>query len=202
MLPADPGVKHEQDPLQDEPVIERLPTRIAKAALAARQERLDPRPQPVGDDPRRPHRHPPFQLDDGCPRLRYPEPGPFIELEVLSPRKPRVRQDPSVTRRAVTLIGESSSNSFGAAWAVDRNFADVGEMQLPGLVDFIRVAATLDATHDGQRFIGYAIERLCQRFANANPCGTSFITSRDGPSRPRGGFSGVRGRNLTFSTRN
>ena len=59
MLPADPGVQHEQDPLQRQPVIERLATRIAEAPLPARQQRLDPLPQPVRHIPRlRPHRHP------------------------------------------------------------------------------------------------------------------------------------------------
>jgi hypothetical protein len=49
--------------------------RIAKAALRPRQQRLNPLPQPIGDNPRRyPHRHPPPSLrtdaDDFAARSR------------------------------------------------------------------------------------------------------------------------------------
>src|SRR5438270_11978526 len=65
MPPRDPGVEHEQDPLQQRlPVRQPLPTRIAIAPLHLRQQRLDPLPQLVRHDPRRSsHRHP-SQLDD------------------------------------------------------------------------------------------------------------------------------------------
>ena len=44
MLPADPGVQHEQDPLLHLPVVERLAARIAETPLPHRQQRLDPLP--------------------------------------------------------------------------------------------------------------------------------------------------------------
>ena len=72
MLPADPGVQDEQDPLQRQAVIERLTTRMAEAPRLARQQRLDPLPQPVRHLPRpRPHRHPP-EIDDKCRRTSLP----------------------------------------------------------------------------------------------------------------------------------
>src|SRR5215213_2538390 len=84
MLPTDPAVQDEQDPLQREPIIERLPTRVAKTPLALRQQRLDPLPQPIRHIPRfRPHRHPP-SLTTGADGLRYRRTGPFIQLELLS----------------------------------------------------------------------------------------------------------------------
>src|SRR5262249_47607323 len=87
MLPADPGVEHEQDSLQRQPIIERLATRIAKAAFLPWQERLDPLPQRIRDLPwLRPHRHPPPTLTTGADGLRYPQPGPFIQLELLRGR--------------------------------------------------------------------------------------------------------------------
>jgi hypothetical protein len=68
MPPGDPGVEHEQDPLQGGAIIEPPPPRIAKATLAHRQLRLNARPQLIRHDPRRnSHRHP-SQLDDGCRR--------------------------------------------------------------------------------------------------------------------------------------
>src|SRR5215212_3117562 len=83
MLPTDPAVQDEQDPLQREPIIERLPTRVAKTPLALRQQRLDPLPQPIRHIPRfRPHRHPP-SLTTGADGLRYRRTGPFIQLELL-----------------------------------------------------------------------------------------------------------------------
>src|SRR5262249_34000987 len=85
MLPADPGVEHEQDSLQRQPIIERLATRIAKAAFLPWQERLDPLPQRIRDLPwLRPHRHPPPTLTTGADGLRYRQPGPFLPLELLS----------------------------------------------------------------------------------------------------------------------
>src|SRR5438477_6824043 len=85
MLPPDPGVQHEQDPLQHQPVIERLTTRIAKAARPHRQHRLDPRPQTIRHiPPPRPHRHRLSSLTTDADELRYRRTGPFIELEVLS----------------------------------------------------------------------------------------------------------------------
>ena len=67
MPPRDPGVQHEQDPLQRLPVRQPLATRIAKAPLDLRQQRLDPLPQLVRHDPRRnSHRHP-SELDDRMP---------------------------------------------------------------------------------------------------------------------------------------
>jgi hypothetical protein len=52
------GVQHGQDPLQRLSVRQRPAARIAEAPLPLRQQRLDPLPQPVGDDPRRNrHRH-------------------------------------------------------------------------------------------------------------------------------------------------
>src|SRR5262249_37825596 len=75
MLPADPRMQHEQDPLQYEPIIQRLATRITKPARLLRQHRLDPRPCLIRDLPRlRPHRHPP-ELDDGCRRTSLPPSG-------------------------------------------------------------------------------------------------------------------------------
>src|SRR5262249_57325402 len=51
MLPADPRMQHEQDPLQYEPIIQRLATRITKPARLLRQHRLDPPPCPIPDPP-------------------------------------------------------------------------------------------------------------------------------------------------------
>src|SRR5437867_8244959 len=60
MPPGDPGVQHEQDPLQRLPVRQSLATREAEASLHLRQQRLQQLPQRVRDDPRRDgHRHPP-----------------------------------------------------------------------------------------------------------------------------------------------
>jgi hypothetical protein len=42
LLPADPGVQHEQDPLQRQPIIERLAPWIAKPTRLLHQQRLDP----------------------------------------------------------------------------------------------------------------------------------------------------------------
>src|SRR6478672_6499817 len=84
MLPPDPRVQHEQDPLQRKPIIKRLATRVAEAPLPLGQQRLDPLPQPIWQLPRlRPHRHPP-RLTTGADGLRYRERGPFIQLELLS----------------------------------------------------------------------------------------------------------------------
>ncbi len=44
VLPADPRVQHEQDPLQHAPVIKRPATRITETPLPRRQQRLDPLP--------------------------------------------------------------------------------------------------------------------------------------------------------------
>ncbi|GAA0965541.1 hypothetical protein GCM10009550_65990 [Actinocorallia libanotica] len=51
-LPADPGVQHEQDPAQDFAVVQPVTARMVSAPLDLRQQRLDPLPQPVGNDPR------------------------------------------------------------------------------------------------------------------------------------------------------
>ena len=84
MLPADPRVQDEQDPLQHQPIIKRLAARIAKAPLALRQQRLNPLPQPIRHIPRlRPHRHPLQSLTTDADGLRYREAGPFKELELL-----------------------------------------------------------------------------------------------------------------------
>jgi hypothetical protein len=84
MLPADPGVQHEQDPLQRQPVIERLAARMTEAPPLLRQQRLDPLPQSVRHIPRlRPHRHPPPTLTTDADGLRDREAGPFIQLELL-----------------------------------------------------------------------------------------------------------------------
>src|SRR5262249_54026889 len=84
---ADSGVQYEQDPLQGQTIIERLPARITEAALLPRQQRLDPLPQRIGDLPRlRSHRHPPPTLTTGADGLRYRPTGPFIQLEVLKPK--------------------------------------------------------------------------------------------------------------------
>jgi hypothetical protein len=48
MLPTDPGVQHEQDPLQHLPVVERLASRLAETPLPHRQQRLDPLHSPSG----------------------------------------------------------------------------------------------------------------------------------------------------------
>jgi hypothetical protein len=53
MPPRDPGVEHEQDPLQRRPIIEPLAPRITEATLDPRQLRLDPQPELVRHDPRR-----------------------------------------------------------------------------------------------------------------------------------------------------
>jgi hypothetical protein len=80
MSPRDPGVQHEQDPLQRLPVRYRLAARIAEAPLPLRQQRLNPLPQPVGDDPRRnSHRHlparrripTPFLIRERVPSCRF-----------------------------------------------------------------------------------------------------------------------------------
>jgi hypothetical protein len=52
MPPSDPGVEHEQDPLQRRPIIEPLAPRVAKASLDPWQLRLDPQPELVRYDPR------------------------------------------------------------------------------------------------------------------------------------------------------
>src|SRR5215831_4464469 len=84
MLPPDPRVEHEQDPLQRQPIVERLATRIAKTTLLPRQQRLQPPPQRVRDlPPLHPHRHPPPTLTTGADGPRYRRTGPFIQLEVL-----------------------------------------------------------------------------------------------------------------------
>src|SRR5579864_2592766 len=98
MLPTDPRVQYEQDPLQREPVIKRLPTRIAKTTLPPRQQRLDPLPKRIRDLPRlRPHRHPPPKLTTGADGLRYQRTGPFIQIELLSPAPPAIGQDFSLS---------------------------------------------------------------------------------------------------------
>src|SRR5947208_1644913 len=59
MPPGHPPVQHKQDPLQRLPIRQPLTTRVAKASLDLRQQRLDPPPQLVRHDPRRDsHRHP------------------------------------------------------------------------------------------------------------------------------------------------
>ena len=86
MLPTDPRVQNEQDPLQRQPIIKRLATGIAKPPLLPWQQRLDPLPQPVRDLPRlRSHRHRPQTLTTDADGLRYRRTGPFIQLELLSP---------------------------------------------------------------------------------------------------------------------
>jgi hypothetical protein len=52
-LPRNPGVEHEQDPGQDLPVIQTLAARVIGTARHDRQQRLDPRPQPIRHHPRR-----------------------------------------------------------------------------------------------------------------------------------------------------
>jgi hypothetical protein len=44
VLPRDPGMQNEQDPLQRRPIGQPLATRIAKTTLLGRQQRLDQRP--------------------------------------------------------------------------------------------------------------------------------------------------------------
>src|SRR4051812_2344394 len=85
MLPTDPSVQNEQDPLQRQPIIERLAARIPKAALPPRQKRLDPTPQRIRHIPwLRSHRHPPKSLTTDADGLRPRRTGPFFQLELLS----------------------------------------------------------------------------------------------------------------------
>src|SRR5579864_978265 len=99
MLPTDPRAQYEQDPLQREPVIKRLPTRIAKTTLPPRQQRLDPLPKRIRDLPRlRPHRHPPPKLTTGADGLRYQRTGPFIQLELLRAKPRRGSAETSAAR--------------------------------------------------------------------------------------------------------
>jgi hypothetical protein len=79
--PRDPGVQHEQDPLQRLPIRQPLPTRITEAPLLHRQQRLDQLPQLVRHDPRRDsHRHP-SQLDDRCRRRSSSADGSLLHSE-------------------------------------------------------------------------------------------------------------------------
>ncbi len=88
MPPGDPGVQHEQDPLQRQPVRHPLATRIPEAPLDPRQKRLDPLPQLVRHDPRSScHRHP-LDVDDGCRRHSPPTNG---SLHFGSSSKPAAR---------------------------------------------------------------------------------------------------------------
>jgi hypothetical protein len=53
VLPADPGVEHEQNPLQHQPI--RQPLRSRPTRRPNRQQRREPRPQLVRDNPGRSH---------------------------------------------------------------------------------------------------------------------------------------------------
>jgi hypothetical protein len=52
-FPRNPGVEHKQDPGQDLAVIQALTARVIGTARHDRQQRFDPRPQPIRHDPRR-----------------------------------------------------------------------------------------------------------------------------------------------------
>jgi hypothetical protein len=49
IAPRDPGVQHEQDPVQRSSIVQALAPRIAPATLDHRQQRLNCSPQPIID---------------------------------------------------------------------------------------------------------------------------------------------------------
>ena len=66
VFPPDAGVEHEQDPLQHQPIRQRL--RPGPAYRTGRQQRLDPGPQLVGDNPGRSHAKIISNQDHQCDR--------------------------------------------------------------------------------------------------------------------------------------
>src|SRR5262249_21354381 len=113
-LPRDPGVQHEQDPGQDLPVVQPLPAGVAGAAREDGQQRLDPAPQLVSDDPRRllalPHR-PTHRALPGS----WPDFARIADYEPRCQRQPRgwTRSDrPAMAPAVYELL---SSRSIAAA---------------------------------------------------------------------------------------
>lgn len=49
ILPSDPGVQHMQDPIERQPIVDRLATWIATPTLTHRDQRLDLHPQLITD---------------------------------------------------------------------------------------------------------------------------------------------------------
>ena len=126
MLPTDPGMQHEQDPLQRQPIIERLATRIAETPLPLGQERLDPLPQPIRHIPRlRPHRPPP---DSTSFRKRMPTDSPPPNGSLHSVRASKSPWTPTAASlQPRTPESRSASTAANGEGAVELAVADAVE---------------------------------------------------------------------------
>src|SRR6266516_4243767 len=104
MLPADPRVQHEQDPLQRQPIVERLAARIPKAALPPRQQRLDPTPHSASDTSHGFARIGiPPKLDDGYRRTSLPRTGSLLSVRASKAKRPGAKLEPMASERLATF---------------------------------------------------------------------------------------------------